>query len=95
MNFAAEMKLQDFKLQEEQDTRLVQFGSTLFKIKCRASQGVREAVESDGARERKIQRDLKVRCFTQLCINIFGCFSLFSEGNSCDTVSSYSAQHST
>ena len=52
------MGLQDFKL-TEQDTRLVLFGSTVFKIKCRASRELREAARADG-REQTIQKDLKV-----------------------------------
>ena len=50
--------LQDFNLRE-QDTRLVLFGSTVFKIKFRASPELREAVRAEG-KERIVQRDIKV-----------------------------------
>ena len=63
---AAKMRigLHDFNL-TEQDTRLVLFGSTVFKIKFRTSPELREAVRAEG-RERTIQKDLKVLHFFSL-----------------------------
>ena len=52
------MELQDIKLRE-QDTRLVLFGSTVFKLKYRASRELREAPKTESS-EGKIQNDLKV-----------------------------------
>ena len=77
------VKLQDFKL-DEQESRLVLFGSTVFKVKCRVSLELRAAVRSNEVRERAIQQDLKVKDFCFFSPSFMLLFLL--EGNSCNSV---------
>ena len=60
-----EKQLQDFKV-KDQETRLILFGSTVFKLKYRASRELRAAIQVQ-SRAEIIQNDLKVSSKSQ-CI---------------------------
>ena len=58
------MGLQDFKLMQP-DTRLILFGSTVFKLKCKTSHDLRESLRVE-SREEVVQEDLKGSCICKM-----------------------------